>query len=347
MEKNYTIKDIARLTNLSRGTIDKVLHNRGGVSEETVEKVQAVIKQVGYTPNILAKSLKQHKRYVIAVLLPHYRKGGYWHSCYLGAKRASEEVVSFSGEVRYFFYERSIEDFRKQFSLLLEAHPDALLVAPLDYVEIREVYQKLHEVSIPFVFINSAVAQTGYDGFIGQDYYTSGRVAAQMMDFLTPKRGPLLVLHKIEALEYSGHLAEKEKGFISYFKAHQPNRTIQVLTLYDQQIIQPLAVNVQAFEGVFLTTSNAFECIEEFADGKLKVVSYDLIPENAERLRRGNIQVLLNQNPGMQGFLGLSALMEYLLFKIEIQKEKYLPIEIITSENLQSYLSAATGGSSV
>jgi len=337
--KNYTIKDIARLTNLSRGTIDKVLHNRGGVSEETLEKVQAIIKQVGYTPNILAKSLKQHKRYVIAVLLPRYRAGGYWHTCYLGAKRAAEEQVSFSGEIRYFFYERSIEDFRNQFSLVLEAQPDALLVAPLDYVEVREVYQKLHEVSIPFVFINSSIAQTGYNGFIGQDYHTSGRVAAQMMDLLTPKGGPLLVLHKIEALEYSGHLAEKEKGFISYFKEHQPNRTIQVLTLYDQQMLSPLAINVQAFEGVFLTTSNAFDCIEGFADGHLKVVSYDLIAENAARLRKGLIQVILNQNPGMQGFLGLSFLMEHLIFKMEIPREKYLPIEIITSENLESYLS--------
>ena len=338
-KKIYTIKDIAHLTNLSRGTIDKVLHNRGGVSEETVEKVQAVIEKVGYTPNILAKSLKQHKPYLIAVLLPSYREGGYWHSCYLGTVRAMDEQLSFQGDVRYFFYERSSTDFKQQFSSALNITPDALLIAPLDYPEVRDVYQRLRDVSIPFVFINSSIAHTGYDGFIGQDYFNSGRVAAQMMDFLTVKGGPLLIFHKIEALEYSGHLAEKEKGFISYFKERQPSRTIQVLTVYDTDPMQALAIRVEAFEGVFLTTSNAFETIRQHADGHLKIVSYDLIADNVKRLREGKIQVILNQNPGLQGYLGLNALMEYLVFRTPISKEQYLPIEIITSENMDSYLS--------
>lgn len=116
-------------------------------------------------------------------------------------------------------------------------------------------------------------------------------------------------------------------------------RTIQVLTVYDTEPLQALAIRVEAFEGIFLTTSNAFESIDQYADGQLKIVSYDLISDNIQRLRDGQIHVILNQNPGMQGYLGLNALMEHLVFKSAIPKEKYLPIEIITSENMDSYVS--------
>ena len=42
--KNYTIKDIARMAGVSAGTVDRVLHNRGDVSFESMAKVQKVLK---------------------------------------------------------------------------------------------------------------------------------------------------------------------------------------------------------------------------------------------------------------------------------------------------------------
>ena len=41
-KKNYTIKDIARMAGVSAGTVDRVMHNRGEVSEATLKKVQKV-----------------------------------------------------------------------------------------------------------------------------------------------------------------------------------------------------------------------------------------------------------------------------------------------------------------
>ena len=42
-----TIKQISEITNLSRGTIDRVLNNRGGVNAETEKKVRAAIEEIG------------------------------------------------------------------------------------------------------------------------------------------------------------------------------------------------------------------------------------------------------------------------------------------------------------
>ena len=52
--KNYTIKDIARMAGVSAGTVDRVLHNRGDVSAASREKVQKVLDEIDYHPNMFA-----------------------------------------------------------------------------------------------------------------------------------------------------------------------------------------------------------------------------------------------------------------------------------------------------
>ncbi|MCR4570191.1 MAG: LacI family DNA-binding transcriptional regulator, partial [Bacteroidales bacterium] len=52
MTEKATINDIARLTGLSKGTVDRVLHNRGEVSRKSYQKVMDVIKELGYEPNL-------------------------------------------------------------------------------------------------------------------------------------------------------------------------------------------------------------------------------------------------------------------------------------------------------
>ena len=44
MGKTYRIKDIAELSGVSTGTVDRILHNRGKVSEEAQKKVEAAYR---------------------------------------------------------------------------------------------------------------------------------------------------------------------------------------------------------------------------------------------------------------------------------------------------------------
>ena len=53
-DQNYTIKDIARMAGVSAGTVDRVLHNRGDVSPQSKAKVQKVLDEIHYQPNVFA-----------------------------------------------------------------------------------------------------------------------------------------------------------------------------------------------------------------------------------------------------------------------------------------------------
>ena len=50
-----TVKEVARLAGVSIGTVDRVLHDRGGVSAETKSRIDEIITSLGYEPNLIAR----------------------------------------------------------------------------------------------------------------------------------------------------------------------------------------------------------------------------------------------------------------------------------------------------
>lgn len=67
---NIRIVDIAKMAGVSVGTVDRVIHNRGRVSEENRKKVQAILEMVHYQPNLMARSLASKNS---IILLPLFR----------------------------------------------------------------------------------------------------------------------------------------------------------------------------------------------------------------------------------------------------------------------------------
>ena len=66
-----TLKDVARESGLTVGTVSRVLNNRGYISELTRNKVYEVMKQLNYQPNEMARSLSKQKNNTIALIVPH------------------------------------------------------------------------------------------------------------------------------------------------------------------------------------------------------------------------------------------------------------------------------------
>lgn len=66
-----TLKDVARESGLTVGTVSRVLNNRGYISAKTREKVYRVMKELNYQPNEMARSLSTQKTNTIGVIVPH------------------------------------------------------------------------------------------------------------------------------------------------------------------------------------------------------------------------------------------------------------------------------------
>ncbi len=86
-----TIKKIAEIANVSPGTVDRIIHNRGQVSQENVDKVNAIIKEYGFKKNIFASNLAFNKKFRFVVFLPENEGLEYWQAPINGIEKASDE----------------------------------------------------------------------------------------------------------------------------------------------------------------------------------------------------------------------------------------------------------------
>ena len=69
-KKKYTIEDIARELGVSKTTVSRALSGKGRIGRETVERVQAFVKEHGYRPNVMAKGLAQNRTYNLGLVIP-------------------------------------------------------------------------------------------------------------------------------------------------------------------------------------------------------------------------------------------------------------------------------------
>ena len=66
-----TIKEVAKRAGVSHGTVSNVINNSGKVSSEKIMKVEKAMKELGYQPNVVARSLKEERSKKIALILPN------------------------------------------------------------------------------------------------------------------------------------------------------------------------------------------------------------------------------------------------------------------------------------
>lgn len=78
--QKITIKDIARLCNVSTQTVSRVLNKRPDVSPSTREAVEKVIAELGYQPSALARSLVQQQSYTLGVIVAGLKYMGISHT---------------------------------------------------------------------------------------------------------------------------------------------------------------------------------------------------------------------------------------------------------------------------
>lgn len=70
INKKATMQDVAKLANVALSTVSHVINETAPISEETKKKVLGVIKELNYTPNALARGLRQNKTNLIGIVVP-------------------------------------------------------------------------------------------------------------------------------------------------------------------------------------------------------------------------------------------------------------------------------------
>lgn len=182
------------MSGVSAGTVDRVLHNRGDVSVSSREKVQKVLDEIDYHPNMFAIGLAAKKHYHIVCIIPYYIEHDYWYAVAAGIDRAAQELRPFNVGVSYLYYRHADKSsYKEACAVLREENADAVLVAPNFREETIKLTAYLEEADIPYAFIDFNIEQTHALCYIGQDSKTSGYIAAKIL-MRSYEKGQELVL---------------------------------------------------------------------------------------------------------------------------------------------------------
>ena len=351
-KKPVRIKDIASKAGVSVGTVDRVLHGRGSVSKVKEKKVRDAIASLQYEPNMMARSLAMNSNYRIAVVIPNFSKDSFWKEQIDGINKALLYIKDFGFSIKLLeFDDQKQGDLLKHLAVIKKEKFDALLIAPTVKNDGNKFLDNCCKKKIPYVLVNTNLnrADDYCIAYVGQNSYQSGLLGAKLLSLMTRKKGKLLILHMEKDVENSIHLIEKERGFID-FLAEDVKRYKRVIVeslskgSRDKPLkkyLSKLLKNHRDISGIFVTTSKVHKLIyglREIERQDLSVVGFDLVEENIKALDQYANMFLINQNPGMQGYSGLITAFEFLLKKTKVEKEMFLPLDVITKENLSTYL---------
>ena len=349
-ELKVRIKDIANRAGVSAGTVDRVIHNRGEVSDKTRKRVIGILKELHYEPDILARTLASRNPLKVAVLIPfHTPENWFWKKPLSGIYDACSELDHFKIEVREFLYDQfRKQDFIEKAGKVLSYIPDAVIAAPVYFQETIDFFNRCEKSGIPFISVNDNIIHPGQLSYVGQDSRSSGRVAAQLIDFAVRGDSRILVVSIAMDKDNYSHILRREEGFREYWENSSKSQDVEIIPLslakdsypYIKRALTETFQRYARIAGIFVTNSRVYQVakyLQHTSRQKISLVGYDLINPNIKYLNNGVIDFLISQKPHEQGYKALVTVFNTLKMNKEPSPEQLISIDIICRENLCFY----------
>jgi len=348
-KENIRIIDIARLAGVSVATVDRVIHRRGKVSEESLRKIRTVLDEVNYQPNLIARSLASKKHFNIAAIIPLFAPGQYWEAISHGIDNATNEVKQYHVQtIKLFFDQYDNKSFDETVKKLLKEKVDGVLIATLFTNSVMKLAKKLDNEKIPYVFVDSNIEGENQLAYFGTDSYYGGKIAAKLLTEKIDLTSDILIAKIIHSGENDSHQGiNRMNGFYDYLKKSEFRGNIHQVELrlddedYNFSVLDDIFSRNLRTEGAVMFNSTCYIVGSYLKKRKLshiKLVGYDLIEKNTKLLSEGFVTNLIAQRPESQGYGGIKSISNYLISGQEPEKINLMPIDILIKENIQYYL---------
>lgn len=143
-----TVKDVAKRAAVSQATVSRVINNSPNVSEKTRQRVQAAIKELGYQPNEVARSMARARTHTLGYVLadvtnPFYAETAKW--IVDEARRNGYQVILYNTEDDARLQEDAIET-------LIRRRVDGMLIASARWND--KTISRLLKLRYPFILLN-------------------------------------------------------------------------------------------------------------------------------------------------------------------------------------------------
>ncbi|MGI6010298.1 MAG: LacI family DNA-binding transcriptional regulator [Ruminococcus sp.] len=339
-----TIRQIAQIAGVSRGTVDRALNHRGRINPEVAERIWKIAEELDYHPGKRKTSEENSTEELKIGVITQMANSSFMLQIHQGIRDIERELKE-RGVTLCVCDLVSVDEMEqlKAIDQLDDQKIAALAIMPVESEQVRRRLNRLmEEKGIPVVTFNSDLVGTGRSCFVGLDNRRSGSTAAGLMGMLTRGEGKILIItgsftNSVNSLRVEGFVGEVKHSFPDMEllgvqgSSGDPGEVEQIVvnTLEREPDLAGIFVACMGQEGV----SAAFERLN--LQKRPYVIVYDLTPENVDDLKKGNFDFLLDQEGYMQGYRAVRKLYDYLTRGKELQPEMmFTDIKIITRYNL-------------
>jgi LacI family transcriptional regulator len=337
-----TIRSIAEAANVSRGTVDKVLNDRPGVSTAVRERVRRIAEEMGYKPNLAGKALAFQKKDIrIGILVPS-AADPLFLEVFDGIRRGIAEYANFG--IQFEVIEMTQNTAQHQLVCirsLQEKKISGLVISPFDDELVRKVLLEFRDLGIPVVTFNTDVSGIGRLCYVGQDSRRSGRVAADLMRKILPPGSSIVCITGPAVFK---SLSDRLSGFRSLIKAECPDLSIAAVLHNENnsesayQVTRDYLRSGKTADAFYMTSSGIdgmVRAIRQFGKPGTRVVCFDLIPTTRQLMLEGLIDFSILQEPEKQGYEPIKILVDLLFYNRKVtEKYQFTRIDIRTRENI-------------
>ncbi len=314
-----TIQQLADACGVSRGTVDRALHNKKGVRPEVAARILEMARMMGYiSPRSCPVVAERPVR--IGVVL-HTAISSFVHilADYFRTYPA-QELLPVETIVRM----QDGLDVQHQLALIDELvedeHVDGLALMPLASSQIKARIDELSAQGVPVVTFNTDIADSSRLAYVGSDSIASGRAAASLMGMLLGGRGMVLPIIG----QRSGHYADHQRltGFTEELAKIYPDiKTLPSACCFlDSALAERLVLREMEsnplLNGVYISTvgrRGVYRALKRLGvAGKVHVVVHDLTQDNLDMIKDGVVDFAIGQDVKTQGTLPLRLLYQYL-----------------------------------
>ena len=316
-----TIRDIASAAGVSRGTVDRVLNNRGGVRPQLERRIRELARELDYRPNRAGKVLAALKKPMkIGCFLPGVGNP-FFDAIIRGFRQAERELSDFGISLEITLVKGFDPDVHaRALKELAGKNISALCAATVDVPQVRAAVNSAIAAGIPVAAVNSDLGGTGRLFYVGCNYPESGRTAAGI--FHLARRGAMELLVVTGSLDMQGH-AQRIRAFREELSAlGEDFRIARIIEAGDdaevayRKTLEALKA-APGVNGVYITSGGTDGVCKAVCEaglaGKIPVVCFDDLPATRRFLREGIVTATICQEPFQQGYRSVQMLFDYLM----------------------------------
>ncbi len=342
--KKIGIHEIARLAQVSAGTVDRALNGRDRISETTRRHILKIADRLGYKPNLAARSLSKGQAAIkIGVCIPreiHF----YFDQLRDGILAEARRLEPLGLEIHYRPTERLGEKEHERVAKVVRENIQALILTPGDPERLIPLINEAERQNIRVICVDTDASKSARSTMVGVDSGVSGRLAAELMGrFLAPRSQVAIITGMLQTEDHRG----KTEGFRDSFTRYCANGKVAGIVEAhddDEEAFRKCSALLEKhplLKGIYVNTANCLpvcRALQAFGlAGKIRLITTDLFPGMIPFFEEGTIFASIHGRPFAQGQISLRLAVDHLVHRHPLPPSFFLAPQIVMRSTLHLF----------